>query len=79
MNFVKLAIITDTLAPVAIPSLEYITPAVSVRKPKKNVDTYSIARPWMQITIDLTQMWRLPEDFWKAMEKGLQHLSPDTQ
>jgi hypothetical protein len=25
------------------------------------------------------QMWRLPEDFWTAIEKGIQHLSQDTQ
>jgi hypothetical protein len=24
-------------------------------------------------------MWRLPVDFWTAIEKGIQHLSQDTQ
>jgi hypothetical protein len=25
------------------------------------------------------KMWRLPADFWTAIEKGIQHLSQDTQ
>jgi hypothetical protein len=25
------------------------------------------------------QIWRLPPDFWTAIEKGIQHLSQDTQ
>jgi hypothetical protein len=33
---------------------------------------------WQKVKKDM-QMWRLPADFWTAMEKGLQHLSRDIQ
>jgi hypothetical protein len=31
---------------------------------------------WQKVKKDM-QMWRLPADFWTALEKGLQHLSRD--
>jgi hypothetical protein len=31
---------------------------------------------WHKVKKDM-QMWRLPEDFWTALEKGIQHLSRD--
>jgi hypothetical protein len=33
---------------------------------------------WQKVKKDM-QMWQLPEDFWTAMEKGLQQLSRDIQ
>jgi hypothetical protein len=33
---------------------------------------------WQKVKKDM-QMWRLPADFWTAMEKGLHHLSRDIQ
>jgi hypothetical protein len=33
---------------------------------------------WQKVKKDM-QMWRLPADFWTAIEKGLQHLSGDIQ
>jgi hypothetical protein len=33
---------------------------------------------WQKVKKDM-QMWLLPADFWTAIEKGIEHLSQDTQ
>jgi hypothetical protein len=44
-----------------------------------SLDTdYHRAASWQTVKNDM-QMWRLAEDFWAAIEKGIQHLSQDTQ
>jgi hypothetical protein len=39
---------------------------------------YHRAVSWQKVKKDM-QMWRLPAEFWTAIEKGIQHLSQDTQ
>jgi hypothetical protein len=39
---------------------------------------YHRAVSWQKFKKDM-QMWRLHADFWTAIEKGIQHLSQDTQ
>jgi hypothetical protein len=39
---------------------------------------YHGAASWQKVKKDM-QMWRLPADFWTAIEKGIQRLSQDTQ
>jgi hypothetical protein len=44
-----------------------------------SLDTdYHRAALWQKVKNDM-QMWCLPADFWTAIEKGIQHLSQDTQ
>jgi hypothetical protein len=38
--------------------------------------TYHRDASWQKVKKDM-QMWRLPEDFWTAIEKGLHHLPSD--
>jgi hypothetical protein len=45
--------------------------------PSLDVD-YHPAASWQKVKKDM-QMWRLPADFWIGIEKGIQHLSQDTQ
>jgi hypothetical protein len=62
--------------------MEETAHAASVKKPKRNGDTFLTARPWMRATTEMphgkkSKRTRLPAEFWTALEKGLQHLSRD--
>jgi hypothetical protein len=64
-------------------STEETIHAASVRKPKNIGDTSLASHPSMRSTTEpprgKSQKWRLPADFWTAIEKRIQHLSQDTQ